>query len=395
MRGCAHAFCVDCLGSMITTAVRNSTEMLPIRCCGHEVSPSHIHTAMPPKLSNKYHQLLLERTGKHTMFCPAQKCSQFLALDGVKGAVDTEPVPCPKCKSELCVVCRSWYHHGLSCVEFQWKMDRVQDPVLAYCRKQGWMRCGDCGQVIEKKAGCNHMRCSCGRSFCYLCGSAWGGCKCEVIGRRHHDIRQSLQVAQTARFVCPCCNQACDSRAELEVHVRMRHHTCRYCREPFQTTNLLAAHKREAHHICRFCHQDFPSEEVMQQHKLEVHTCAVCKKPFSKHRELAAHMTRAHPGHQPHTCPVVTKYSSDDTNEVCGAKFPLKSALIKHMQDQHPTTMHNYNVQHQSEVGCEPLQVADVIPIVDMSRAMPGPSVWDQTSSQETAPVTANTTRVL
>merc|ERR1711959_134458 len=101
------------------------------------------------------------------MYCPNSKCSAFIVLDGIKEAganVMQEAVACPKCEQELCVVCRSRWHEGLSCAQFQWKMDKIKDPVLAYCRKQGWMRCHECGQVIEKKAGCNHMKCQCGRS---------------------------------------------------------------------------------------------------------------------------------------------------------------------------------------------------------------------------------------
>ena len=60
---------------MIGTAVKNSTNMIPITCCGHEIPQPLINAAMPANTSDKYHQLLLEKTGKHTMFCPQPKYS--------------------------------------------------------------------------------------------------------------------------------------------------------------------------------------------------------------------------------------------------------------------------------------------------------------------------------
>ena len=34
-------------------------------------------------------------------------------------------------------------------------------------------RCPDCGCVIEKIDGCNHMACRCGAHFCWQCGEAY------------------------------------------------------------------------------------------------------------------------------------------------------------------------------------------------------------------------------
>jgi len=31
------------------------------------------------------------------------------------------------------------------------------------------IQCPECGTGIEKKSGCNHMRCRCGCEFCYFC----------------------------------------------------------------------------------------------------------------------------------------------------------------------------------------------------------------------------------
>merc|ERR1712094_129617 len=33
--------------------------------------------------------------------------------------------------------------------------------------------CPHCFNIVEKSAGCNHMTCTCQKSFCYRCGGTW------------------------------------------------------------------------------------------------------------------------------------------------------------------------------------------------------------------------------
>lgn len=37
------------------------------------------------------------------------------------------------------------------------------------------VRLQDCCAPIERSAGCNHMKCSCGCNFCWLCGGDYAG----------------------------------------------------------------------------------------------------------------------------------------------------------------------------------------------------------------------------
>ncbi|KAN0108496.1 hypothetical protein V8E51_008238 [Hyaloscypha variabilis] len=50
-------------------------------------------------------------------------------------------------------------------------------------QEKKWKRC-KCGDMIELTQGCNHMRCRCGREFCYLCGEPWRTCDCPQSGPR-------------------------------------------------------------------------------------------------------------------------------------------------------------------------------------------------------------------
>ncbi|VDK35733.1 unnamed protein product [Anisakis simplex] len=34
-------------------------------------------------------------------------------------------------------------------------------------------KCPFCGTFCERSEGCNHMTCTCGEAFCYVCGGKW------------------------------------------------------------------------------------------------------------------------------------------------------------------------------------------------------------------------------
>merc|ERR1719502_2194064 len=102
----------------------------------------------------------------------------------------------------------------MTCHQYQFLAKQMVDDVVKFCRQMNFMRCFDCGHVIEKKAGCNHITCVCGAHFCYLCGTKWGECKCQVIGEMARHQRRNVGTHR-----CPHCAQAMDSAEELRVHI--------------------------------------------------------------------------------------------------------------------------------------------------------------------------------
>merc|ERR1719231_1766909 len=176
----------------------------------------------------------------------------------------------------------------------------------------------------------------------------------------------------------------------LDVHVRSRHHTCRYCRVPFLTVQQLSAHKKAAHHICKYCQKDFPSEEACKQHMQERHRCAVCSKHFPQTGDLRTHYMRVHPGHQPHRCPVPSKYSlPGEKAKLCGMSFALQVDLNKHIREEHP----GWQVAPtRDDNGCEPLGEDAALPRLDMrptgeriERLMQQEANWLQDRNETTA----------
>lgn len=206
-----HSYCAHCLTKMLHAGL-DDRSLLPLRCCkkvvevGDAVDIS-LASMLPRKPRLKYQEAMMLHGATHSMYCPNQRCGVLIILDclhiakGVEGmrhgwhpevdvsseAIDSQmlssgPGACPKCQQAVCFKCRSEWHEGMSCDQYQWLTSKNADDVTKFCQKMNWMRCFQCGHVVEKNAGCNHITCMCGAQFCYICGRRWGECRCQVIG---------------------------------------------------------------------------------------------------------------------------------------------------------------------------------------------------------------------
>merc|ERR1719161_3531982 len=142
----------------------------------------------------------------------------------------------------------------MNCKQYQFCAARHMDDLTKFCRKMNWMRCFECGHVVEKKAGCNHITCICGAQFCYLCGARWGECKCQVVDAGHALRHHRVPAGQM--HTCRWCQQAYPSELELQAHARVCRarldaaggaYECASCFRRFQSEALLRNHRR----VCR------------------------------------------------------------------------------------------------------------------------------------------------
>lgn len=164
------------------------------------------------------------------------------------------PGSCSRCQQELCFVCRSESHPGMSCQQYQYTQSKFTDAITKFCRKMKWMRCFECGHVIEKKVGCNHITCYCGAQFCYLCGSKWGQCKCEIISGGHALRHNRLPAAADPVHQCQYCRQQLPSQMELRVHLNVCQaaqqarggtYVCNNCQQRFMNAIEYRTHRRQ------------------------------------------------------------------------------------------------------------------------------------------------------
>jgi len=232
---------------------------------------------LPERARIKYQEAIMLQAASVVMFCPRSSCGVLIVLDGLLSDEAMQatrhgwfadlatpdhdddpnashgPLGCPKCRLPLCFSCRSEWHEGMSCKQYQFAVAKNADAFTKFCRKMNWMRCFECGHVVEKKAGCNHIVCLCGSQFCYLCGSKWGECRCAVIGHGHA-LRHNRVLQEVALHACPHCRQQYPSVAELRVHLtfcqvrtanRGGSYTCNNCQMRFSNVQEYRDHRRQ------------------------------------------------------------------------------------------------------------------------------------------------------
>ena len=144
---------------------------------------------LPKEIQKKYpkvHRFNLTMKDPDTKLCPKNDCEGLIKRN------DNE-MQCTLCKSFFCPSCLLALHKG--------PCDRRE---LEFFEKNlKYRQCKKCHFMIEKNRGCNHMRCRCGYSFCYVCGDKWSN---PHYGR--HDSNGRLATA-VAHHDQPCCDCTC------------------------------------------------------------------------------------------------------------------------------------------------------------------------------------------
>lgn len=86
-------------------------------------------------------------------------------------------VECSECHTEICSMCKLFYHPGVTCEAFKKAQESVDDSSLDIWKKsQNAKDCPQCKCLIMKNGGCNHMTCRhCNCDFCWICGKVLVG----------------------------------------------------------------------------------------------------------------------------------------------------------------------------------------------------------------------------
>lgn len=201
-----HNECVPCLRAYVRARVADGRAACQgIECldwgCGHVYTNEQIRELSDSATFRRYNELLLIAHLSSLVnfrWCLASGC------DG--GAIYISDLDSGPLKEISCPYC-----HGKMCFEHQVPMRK--DPggekeVCSTCEKglaegsedrntlfsQFAKACPnpECGVLIEKSAGCNHMRCTqCHTEFCYLCLSLWD--------ERHDHAEENDEMAHLYR----------------------------------------------------------------------------------------------------------------------------------------------------------------------------------------------------
>ena len=143
--------------------------LFPPRCCRQSIDLELVRDCLGEELATLFEMRELEMNTPNRVYCPIPTCSAFIPpnYDDYSYAAIVE---CPDCYGAVCSECKGAAHLG--------DCELPQDTELVTAGLEAGMQRCDCGFMIELESGCYHIRCRCGREFCYLCGSPWKTCHC-------------------------------------------------------------------------------------------------------------------------------------------------------------------------------------------------------------------------
>ncbi|VDD76461.1 unnamed protein product [Mesocestoides corti] len=176
---CGHMFCLECWKSFFN--VRISSSHVPIiECMDTECTiriPDDFILAVLNDLESalKHRQHILNEVIKaHPRLrpCTDTHCTSIIyALEAPKPL----RVTCETCGTQFCFSCSIEYHAPAHCETIkQWLQKCRDDSGTANYMAAHTKDCPNCGVLIEKNGGCNHMQCfKCQHQFCWVCLGPW------------------------------------------------------------------------------------------------------------------------------------------------------------------------------------------------------------------------------
>lgn len=206
LRECLHKICRECLKDHI----RNSEDPeIPCPCsedgadCRQIITAQEIQAILPEEEYLRYLQLSVnaaETRAVNSFHCRTTNCHGWCYYEDEVNWFD-----CDVCQKRNCLTCKA-IHDNMTCKEYQDDLKRradnedtakrTQAMLEELIRKGDAMKCPQCSVVLQKKDGCDWMRCSmCRTEICWATkGRRWGpkgngdtsgGCKCTPAKRCH------------------------------------------------------------------------------------------------------------------------------------------------------------------------------------------------------------------
>ena len=315
---CGHGFCEDCLIRWVEAALENRQHHFPLKC-------SHPECKEPIDIGNSILMTILNQPGAHKrteqtllaqvelatihsmfkdpIYCPNKKCDAIFEApeppdEPVQG---WEVTFCEVCKVKMCLSCRCYYHDNMSCEAYQ-KLplsERAAEDVSLHrlASDQHWRRCPNCNAFVEKRDGCNHVKCLCGTDFCYVCSTAYKstvanqqnphgepGCRCQLFDVPEEEPPLQQQPVDEG-FHIPQGGPRGGPRIGIQYVFYNRHRypyghlpewlldawrrmQCHYCGRGFSSLRALDAHQSNTtlHRVLSCCGRTFANQDDFNGH---------------------------------------------------------------------------------------------------------------------------------
>ncbi|XP_057432740.1 E3 ubiquitin-protein ligase RSL1-like [Lotus japonicus] len=174
--GCSHAYCSDCVSTYIGTKVEdNGTNIrCPVPGCSGQLEAENCRSILLVEVLDRWLMASCEAmiAASEKFYCPFKDCSALLVNDGKEKVRESE---CPSCRRLFCAQCKVPWHAEVTCKKFQklGKDERGNEDIMLMklAKDKKWKRCPHCKYYVTKSEGCSFIRCRCGSSFCYRCGT--------------------------------------------------------------------------------------------------------------------------------------------------------------------------------------------------------------------------------
>ncbi|KAM4606363.1 ranBP-type and C3HC4-type zinc finger-containing protein 1 [Polymixia lowei] len=207
LRECLHCFCRECLRSVIMLC-EDPEVACPFRddtyACACTLQEREIRALVTGEEYERWLQRGLsvaESRCEGSYHCATADCPGWCVYE------DTVNIfHCPVCSKHNCLLCKA-IHEGMNCKQYQDDLAaraindsaarRTRDLLKTLVRSGEAMHCPQCGIIVQKKEGCDWLRCTvCHTEICWVTrGPRWGpggpgdtsgGCRCNVNKQKCH-----------------------------------------------------------------------------------------------------------------------------------------------------------------------------------------------------------------
>ncbi|KAF6227706.1 hypothetical protein HO173_012036 [Letharia columbiana] len=181
---CGELYCGGCVNELFDRAAKHEFNFPP-KCCGQIITLANAESFLSSDIYDKFQKKSEEYSTTNRTYCSDPECVTFISPK----AVDDGQAKCPACQRLTCIVCKEEVHEG-GCLE-----DPAAQSLMTAAAEAGFQQCQECKRMIERINGCDHITCTCGAEFCYVCGAKWRTCNCRDEGDPLDEAEGFLQYA--------------------------------------------------------------------------------------------------------------------------------------------------------------------------------------------------------
>lgn len=167
---CNHFYCYDCVKNYIKLKIDNGDDT--ILCinnnCKKKLSYYFIRNFLDNETLEKFESNLLNKCvlrSSDMCYCPRNDCSKICVKNECSNKVN-----CMYCFYQSCFICKEIYKENHICENKNLLKNVPNDILSSFGDINKIKQCPKCKIVIEKKTGCNSVKCiNCKITFCWQC----------------------------------------------------------------------------------------------------------------------------------------------------------------------------------------------------------------------------------